>query len=361
MKQFSQNKTEQIKIIKERLNTEYQSYSERGGNIYSLLTALNKEYGFELNYDTLRKTLNTEPGTTTLDFFCVLALCRYWKLDTAYILSPPDNRTKPMPSAESQMSSGKYVVLDDPDYLGTYYGYLMSNKPGGDQSLHLMRLKIENTHSGFSASLTIQSTVTYTDRTEPLRKHLHGTPIVSTFNHNIAILLTDDIGNLVFLYTEYKQYLAHEVYYRKGIAVTSASSSEREPLMQAFVLFGRPIPREKLAYIPGLLLPPQNDFPITKASMEQLRTDHPLLQQFYEEFHYLLEHHLEQVYLINETVILSEQSSMSKEDRIRALLLLKEKSLAVNRFFFTPAMDYAAFSKLYMQTPGSPDTGQDQP
>lgn len=123
----SDEKLKQISAIKERLNTELTKFKEMGGSIYALLDILEKKYKFNLSYDTLNKTLSTG-NTTTLDFFCVLALCRYWKLDISYILSPADSKEKPMPAADSMISSMKYKVLDDPAYLGTYYGYLSSNK-----------------------------------------------------------------------------------------------------------------------------------------------------------------------------------------------------------------------------------------
>lgn len=345
MKVNSEQKQDQINAIKDRLNNEFKKYSDMGGTINSLLRQLNDQQKYELNYDTLRKTLS--PNGHTLDFFCVLALCRYWKLDTAYILSPPDNEVKPMPAVESQLNSGKYVVLNDTDYLGTYYGFLLSNKPNYSDLQH-MCLTIENTSGGFVATLTIEGEVRRPDSKKSVKKQLHGTPILSTFNNNISILMTDDIGNLFFIYTEYKPYLSQGVYYRKGVAVTSGATSEREPVMQTFVLFDRPVPEEKMAYIPGLLLPPQNAFSVTQDSMEQLKADQPLLEQFFEEFSYLLEHNQEMTYLINETVILAERSAMSKEDRIRALLLLKEKAMAANRFFFTPDGDYPTFAKMYL-------------
>lgn len=347
MKTHSEARQEQIDVIKKRLNAEYEKYSRRGGTINSLRNLLNEEQNFELNYDTLRKTLNPN-DKGTLDFFCVLALCRYWKLDTAYILSPPSNTESPMPSAESLTSSAKFTVLNDPHYLGTYYGFVSSNKPD-NSDLHRICLKIDDFPSGFTASLTIERDVTYTDgHTEILKRQLHGTPILSTLNNNISILLTDDIGNFFFLYMEYQKHLSQNMYYRKGIAVTSASTSEREPVMQTFLLFDIPVPKEKLSYIPGLLLPPQEVFPISETETETLKAEHPLLAKFFDEFSYLLEHNKENVYRINETVILHEHSQMPKEERIKALLLLKEKALAESQFFYTPNNDYSEFSKNYL-------------
>lgn len=350
MKVNSPQKQEQIEAIKKRLNDEFNHYTDIGGTINSLLKQLNNEQKFELNYDTLRKTLSLE-DTKTLDFFCVLALCRYWKLDTAYILSPPDNQEKPMPSSDTMMNSIKFKVLDDTSYLGTYYGYLSSNKKGNTQ-LHKLCLKMETSPAGsFIATLAVESNVVHKDGIRTLKKELHGVPILSTFNSNIAIILTDDIGNFFFLYTNYKKYLMPRVFYRKGIAITSAATDEREPVMQTFVLFDRPIPEEKLCYIPGLLLPPQDIVAISEDSLNALKDEYPVVAQLVETFHYLIKEHREIVYDLNEITILAEKSSMSNEDRLKALTLLKEKFLAADKFFFSSNLTESDFVRDYLLAP----------
>lgn len=330
----SNEKLEQISVIKERLNTELTKYQKMGGSVHALLKILEEEYHFDLSYDTLNKTLTTG-NTTTLDFFCVLALCRYWKLDISYIMSPPNNMEKPMPAADSMVSSMKYKVLDDPAYLGTYYGYLSSNKKE-NTDLHKLCLKIERSKDGsFTAYLTVESRVTGKNGTQALRKELHGVPILSTLNQNIAITLTDEIGNFFFLYTNYAEYLTPRVFYRKGIAVTSAATGEREPVMQTFVLFDRPVPEKNLCYIPGLLFPPQDVVTISEDSLNVLAEEFPVVAQLVENFQYLIKEHREIIYDINEVSILAEKSSMSREDRLKALALLKEKSVSADKFFFT--------------------------
>lgn len=350
MGELAIEKKRQIEEVKKRLNVEYDNFVMRGGNYHSLLKILNDGQQFELNYDTLRKTLSMQGYT--LDFFCVLALCRYWKLDTAYILSPPDNKEKPMPAADAMMDSIKFKVLDDTAYLGTYYGYLSSNKKGSS-ALHKMRLKIETSQAGsFTATLTIESDVVDKEGIRTLKKELHGVPILSTFNNNIAITLTDDIGNFFFLYTNYKKYLTPRVFYRKGIAITSAATDEREPVMQTFVLFDRPIPEEKLCYIPGLLLPPQDIVAISEDSLNTLKEEYPVVAQLVENFQYLIKEHKEIVYDINEISVLAEKSDMSKEDRLKALTLLKEKSLAADKFFFTSSLNESVdFVRDYLLKP----------
>ena len=350
MRTQSEKKLEQIQAVKKRLYQKYNQFTANGGTLYALHQILNNEQDFELNYDTLRKTLN--PDSTTLDFFCVLALCRYWKLDTAYILSSPENTEMPMPSAESMTDSIKFKVLDDPAYLGTYYGFLFSNKKD-NSDLHRLCLKIELSQDGsFAAALTVESSVVGQEGVRPLKKELHGVPILSTFNSNISITLTDDIGNFFFLYMNYQKYITPRVFYRKGIAVTSAATDEREPVMQSFVLFDRPVPEEKLCFIPGLLFPPQDSCPITEESLRALKEGYPIVAQLTEEFDYMIKEHRETVYDINEASILAEKSSMSKEDRLKALALLKEKALAANQFFFSSNLtESAGFVRDYLLRP----------
>ena len=350
MRTQSETKSEQIQAVKERLNQEYNKFANNGGTLYSLHKILNERQGFELNYDTLRKTLN--PQSSTLDFFCVLALCRYWKLDTAYILSPPGNTQKPMPPAEAMVDSIKFKALDDPAYLGTYYGFLFSNKKD-NSDLHRLCLKIEPSQGGgFAAALTVESNVVDKDGVRPLRKELHGIPILSAFNSNIFMTLTDDMGNFFFLYMNYKKYITPRVFYRKGVAVTSAATDEREPVMQSFVLFDRPIPEDKLCYIPGLLLPPQDSCPITEEALNTLKREHSAVARFAEEFDYMIREHRETVYDVNEISILAEKSSMSREERFKALSLLKERALAANKFFFTSNLtESVEFVRDYLLTP----------
>ena len=73
----SDEKCKQISAIKARLNTELIKFKDTGGSIYALLNILEKEYKFNLSYDTLNKTLSTG-NTTTLDLFCVLAATGNW-------------------------------------------------------------------------------------------------------------------------------------------------------------------------------------------------------------------------------------------------------------------------------------------
>ena len=103
------------------------------------------------------------------------------------------------------------------------------------------------------------------------------------------------------------------MYYRKGIAVTTASSSAREPIMQSFVLFNNPVPKEKRFYIPGLLLPPQKTFAVTEKNAEKLSAEDPLLEEFFDEFHYLLEHSLSLIHIYSGWPLKAQESAPYSE------------------------------------------------
>lgn len=122
--------------------------------------------------------------------------------------------------------------------------------------------------------------------------------------------------------------------------------------MQSFVLFDRPIPEDKLCYIPGLLLPPQDSCPITEEALNTLKREHSAVARFAEEFDYMIREHRETVYDVNEISILAEKSSMSREERFKALSLLKERALAANKFFFTSNLtESVEFVRDYLLTP----------
>ena len=82
-----------------------------------------------------------------------------------------------MPAADSMISSMKYKVLDDPAYLGTYYGYLSSNKKD-NTDLHKLCLNIERSKEGsFTAAFKQwKSTVSGKNGAQPLKKRTSRNP-----------------------------------------------------------------------------------------------------------------------------------------------------------------------------------------
>jgi len=106
----------QCKAIKEMLIKKLKQLNYSG---YKIKTELTNELGYEINYATLKNTLNLQ--SSALDIYCVIGLCRYLNLDIAYVLSPPDNPTDSLYYNESDFVSEHFSFLNDPKYMGVYY------------------------------------------------------------------------------------------------------------------------------------------------------------------------------------------------------------------------------------------------
>ena len=86
--------------------------------------------------------------------------------------------------------------------------------------------------------------------------------------------------------------------------------------------------------------------------MNVLKVEYPVVAQLVENYQHLIKEHREIIYDINKISILAEKSTMSKEDRIKALTLLKEKSLAADKFFFTSSLNESVeFVRDYLLKP----------
>ena len=173
---------------------------------------------------------------------------------------------------------------------------------------------------------------------------------------------TNDLGDFYYLYFNRQDFRSHDMYFRRGVALT-ASSLRNHPVMQLnFVLFARPIPIEKLIYIPGLLADVSRTFSITKEKMDSLRGSYPIIEDFYKCFEHILEHDADTMYPINEEqILLSNSPSMERFDIIKALFLLKDESTAPKRVVYEDIDEFAVFSKNYLQQPTGAELPQYSP
>lgn len=346
---------EQIQAIKTRLN---KAYTKSGMNINSLLSALNNNSYFELNYVTLKSTLNF--GSNTLDIFSVLAMCRYWHLDTAYVFAPPSSAGSPMPESKELIVSedtGKFIVLDDPQYFGNFYGYLYTpNHTKGE--IIRFELEIHNRNGTASADFTYHGFPTLIDgsKREDLRI-LHGTPILHVTSSNIFIILTNDRGDFYLLYYSRQRFRSHKLYFRRGVILTSSSLRDNPPLVQNFVLFAKPISEEGMKYIPGMLASATHEFTISQKEVDLLKENEPEVTKLFEDFGYILEHNLDPAYRINEKQILHSvtKDTLGNDDIFKALFLLKDRAFLPKRTVYEDDNALASFSKHFLQGVASDD------
>ena len=144
----SQKKPEQqaqIAAIKARLN---KAIDAAGFKMNPLTEAINNsDFTFDVNYNTVKKLLNT--NTDAIDICTLIAICRFLNLDTSYILSPPET---PDPEVNIPSNTSKFKHLDDPLYLGHFYGYFYSPNPTSNRLLSF-ELEMKNEKKKASAVL----------------------------------------------------------------------------------------------------------------------------------------------------------------------------------------------------------------
>lgn len=338
-------KHDQIQAIKKRLND---AVKRTNLNVHQLTDAINQKNDIEVNYNTIRNVLNYK--CDALDLTTVIAISRYLHLDTAMLLSPPNTRDTTLQNAEDFMPSSKFVILDDSKYFGKFHCFFFSPN---HKSSELIRFDLDIEDKDGSAKATMhyygRPTSVYGERTIDSRV-LYGIPYVDKLHSTIFITLTNDTGDFYFLYFNWQHFRSHDLYFRRGIALTASSLRDHPVLFMNFVLFARPVSSEKLPYISGLLADVSPTFSIPEDTVISLRNSEPLVNSFFEEFGYILEHNKKTMYTVNETQILSSSSdTMTEIDVIKALLLLKDASTASKRIVYEDIESFSSFSKNHLQ------------
>ena len=143
------------------------------------------------------------------------------------------------------------------------------------------------------------------------------------------------------------------MYYRKGM-ILSASSVSGDPLVQSFVLFSKKISKTNEKYLPGLLAVSDSILYVSQKAIEQLKDEDENVRLLFDSLGYLILPDQEIVYQISEEQILrtlEKQSSkhLNRHDMIRAMIKLKEYSLAPDKISYEEQKEYTEFVKTVMQ------------
>lgn len=340
-------KHEQIQAIKIRLND---AVTRSGLNMNQLTDAINSTDDLEVNYNTVVNVLNLTKDA--LDITTVIAICRYLHLDTAMILSPPGTPDTTIQGTNNFLSTGKFTILNDEKYLGKFHGFFYSPN---QMSSEIVRFELEINKSGEHTTATMYYHGHPTSVEGIPAKDsriLYGTPYLDNRHSTIFTLMANDTGDFYFLYFNWQQFRSHGLYFRRGIALTPSSLRDNPVLFMNFVIFALPVCDKDLPYISGLLSDVSPSFLIPDSKINQLRDSEPLIESFFQEFGYILEHDKQTMYAVNETQILAtNHPSMSEINVVKALLLLKDASLSPKRIVYEDSETYAAFSKNYLQHP----------
>lgn len=339
-------KHNQMIAIKLRLN---EALDRKRMNLYQLTEAINSmPDSLGANYNTIKSAMNL--SSDAIDLATAISICRCLHLDTAYIFSPPGTPNPHLPNEHSE--TGKFVVLNDPKYYGTFHGFMFSPNYKRTDLVNF-DLDINNTLGDVRAVFTYHSHArTVNGETKEMDRVLYGTPVLDTVHSNIFIQLTNDLGDFYYLYYMRQTFRTQQLYFRRGIAITATSIQSHSPLAQNFVMFANPVPKDKLQYIPGFLAEVSPVFRVPTYKMNELREKNSLVETFYQSYKHILEHDSEEVYPISEVQILSSISpKMNEFDTIKALLLLKDVSTASKGVVYNELDSFSSFSKNYMQQP----------
>ncbi len=339
---IKEGRQNQLKAIKQRICQKFNPLNQDGLSINKLKDELNKICDFEINYDTLAHTLDVEHNS--LDMYCVIALCRYFNLDIAYVLSEPDNPASAM-YEETQFVSERYTILDDPKYMGTYYGYFYSPKKTCEM-IDDFKLVLKKEHGKTVAKLTINYHSLDRGVIKISNKQLEGTPILVKPS-NIYIVFTEGAGQFLLMSFSYVHYNVNNLYFRRGAIITLGRDATRQPLMQSFALFANELSPDFVEkYIPGFLLLYDTVFHIKANTLDLLAKENEDIAYLLNDFGYIFKANCEYYYKVNEAQILaSVRHNIPKKDIVKALQIMKAYADDAKRVYFPEIDDFSEFSK----------------
>lgn len=346
---------QQLEAIKKRIlnvfeqkKEEAQKCNQKIPTIYSLYHELQNKYNdLGISYSTFRNTL-TKCEMGSADVYTILALCHHWHIDISFIFSAPDVNEERMPPISDliSLSNGNFVILDDPSYMGKFYGYMHSQNTNHRKQPIEFELSIDENNGRVEATM---------DYIIPSGKNriFHGIPIRSTKRNTIFIIFTMEDGNYFIFQYEYKKYALRNLYYRKGLVLTT-SSVTYNPMVQSFVIFERKIPTRKKKYINGILPLSDSEFYISKNEYQALVNNIEVVKKFDERLSFLFSMDEDIVYQISENQIFDtlhkhSYQNIDLEEVCSALNILKDHSLAPTRLQYDNCQPIAAFARKFIQ------------
>lgn len=333
-----------------------------------LADILEETYHFNINKSTLANLFDTK--NERIDFACLVTVCKYFDIEFSDILalSPAEGENGHFSNngsdvIESSAASiyadfGKellrnFPALNDRGYEGLFSGFILPPTPTGE-GINDFDLELYRDGGEMRAHL-IRKARYYSakfgkDKVEPFS--FHGIPFFSQAYGLVLIFLTDDAGagEFYFLAFGYDKYRAEEgLVFRQGLSVTGEAIGRSKVVSQNFLLFNKPLADDKFKYVPGLLKKPNGDFCVSVKSAEALAKEHKEVKIFLEELLKVLELNRMEMYVLNEDNILSDKTScLSKYDRLKALLLLKEKSTVAEKCYFLADSKFSGFAKNFL-------------
>lgn len=313
-----------IDRIKRRLNEKLEESGLKKAELY----ARTQDLGFSFSDKALYNAFNY--SETSLNSLVLIAICNVLHINPSWLFSEPDSLASFSSYSKDYISGADlYTVLTDSRYMHEYYCYTF--RPTYDTLYQSCRLSLEKTGEEKSrAVLKISDEYIRLGVKENFTNVFTGVPVLCKADGVVYIVFTSDLGYMQFLCFDYAKYRRAEMYFRMGVLIV-VNPVTKTPQVQKLIISSRELEPEEMPYAEGLLRISNDRIVLTEENMEEMfeeYSDQELMKQFRKDFMPLFKLLGHQCYILNEKEILSYSASrLSERDRMRAIMLLKNKSL----------------------------------
>lgn len=383
-RELEPERIEYIGRVKTALNNAFEEAKEKYGlSKTGLRKKLEETYGLRISQQTLDNLFRH--SSKSMDFACLMTVCRFFGFDLNKVLNlePIEGKKeeyKYRTCADSELRAvdcpdlegigseacadipfsrsvdsvkDKFLLLNDPDYEGTFYGYTAPSE-NSKKSPNIFELRIErNKDTGvIEAELTTERAYEDSNVKGKNRYVYRGIPVfVKRYLAVVLFLLNEDNSGdflqIAFSYEEYTNDLG--LIFRHGILLTGESINGASLSTQSILLFNKKVPANKNKYLFGLLKAPNHNFSIPVDEAEKIAKKDKDVAEFLEKFKGVLDRNKKEVYMLNEDNILHDRASdMEKYDVVKALLLLKKHSKLASTYHYRARYRYTGFAVKYL-------------
>ncbi len=321
---YDDERKQQILAIKQKLLTRFNA---EGISYNKLLEELNNRYNFNLQYNTLRKTISMEQ-TSTFDAMCLVALCKYWNINLSYLFASSDSNTDENEDILAYISGEPFEYLNDPAYEGTFHCYTYPRSNSHDDAIWkgILRITISKKHA--EAYLEIHET--NDDGASPKIKKFWGTAVYAKTPRNIILYLRSPFGSYCFINFLYVPYNNNgKMYYRTATFTSCTINGPKYPRMQKMIILDHEASPENLKYIKGLLKIDTESIMIPVDDFDCICRSHEEVANFKIKFENELSVSHYDCYIFDPLNFKSRIKSITDDD-MKALMILSGYSLSPN-------------------------------
>lgn len=371
-------RTDYIERIQTNLQKAYKEAKKKYGlSEYKLRILIKEIYGFRLSHQTIHNILNV--NHTSMDYACLITLCDFFGFDMNKFLLP-DLAGKPLEKFRSiapleyrkqeyvEMDASdetlcaekpfvdsisevkeKFLVLNDERYTGTFYGY---TAPTGESKKtpneFVLKIKKKRSTGEMSATMTFETTYVTSKKSGKSKRTYQGIPVYVDSCPAVIFFLVDKKNNgefiqLSFSYEDFPNEFG--LLFRHGVVLTGERPGSASLCSKSCLVFNKKISKSKYKYVMGLLKAPNHNFSIPVEEVYSLAEKDEVVAAFLKKHKAALDSIKKEVYMINEDYILNNKASdMSKQDVVKALLLLKQKSKLSYTYHYRTRYRYTSFA-----------------